>query len=92
VVLRKTRSLHEQERIEDNGERSKSGEWNVDQQLLIGAKELAGIMDVSTRTLWRLLSKGELIKPIRVGGNTRWRMDDIRRWIEAGCPPPDGDK
>lgn len=88
VILRKTRSLHDGDRIEDNNRRRTSGISDVDRQLLVGAKELARMMDVSTRTLWRLLSAGKLIQPVRIGGNTRWRLGEVRRWIADGCPPP----
>ena len=56
--------------------------------LLINARELARMMQVSPRTLWRLLSAGKLIRPIRIGGNTRWRLDEVKDWIDRGCPPP----
>jgi excisionase family DNA binding protein len=58
-----------------------------EESLLITAEQLAGMMQVSTRTLWRLLSAGKLIKPIRLGGNVRWRLDEVKTWISAGCPP-----
>ena len=56
--------------------------------LLISADQLADKMQISTRTLWRLLSAGKLIQPVRIGGNTRWRLDEVRLWIADGCPPP----
>jgi predicted DNA-binding transcriptional regulator AlpA len=49
-------------------------------------------MQVSPRTLWRLLSAGKLPEPIRVGRSVRWRMSDIREWIDSGCPPTRGDQ
>lgn len=55
---------------------------------LICADELARMLQVSTRTLWRLLSSGQLIQPIKLGGSTRWRLEEVRRWIERGCPAP----
>jgi len=57
--------------------------------LLVGADVVARLMGVSPRTVWRLLSAGKLIAPIRVGGSTRWRSDELREWIARGCPPPD---
>lgn len=54
---------------------------------LIDAEELARLLKVSTRTLWRLLAKGELPEPLYVGRSTRWRLDSVSRWIEEGCPP-----
>ncbi|WP_337173579.1 helix-turn-helix domain-containing protein [Paludisphaera sp.] len=56
--------------------------------LLISAAELASLLGISERTLWRLLSAGRLPQPLRLGRNTRWRSDEIRRWIDSGCPDP----
>lgn len=53
---------------------------------LITVGELAKILKVSTRTVWRLVSAGKLMPPIRVGGARRWKFDQVRRWIDAGCP------
>ncbi len=52
---------------------------------LITAEELAKLMKVSERTLWRLLSGGKLPKPVRIGRNTRWRLAEVTDWIERGC-------
>jgi excisionase family DNA binding protein len=54
--------------------------------MLIAADELAQLMGVSERTLWRLLSAGKVPKPVRIGRNTRWRLFEIKDWIEKGCP------
>lgn len=53
---------------------------------LITAEELAKLMQVSERTLWRLLSGGKLPKPVRIGRSTRWRLAEVNDWIERGCP------
>lgn len=58
------------------------------QPVLITAADLAHMMQISIRTLWRLRSAGQLIKPIRIGGNTRWRLDEVQNWIAEGCPTP----
>jgi excisionase family DNA binding protein len=54
---------------------------------LITAAELARLMQISQRTVWRLVSADRIIPPIRIGGNTRWRLDEVERWIVDGCPP-----
>ena len=54
--------------------------------LLIPAEELARLLQVSTRTLLRLRSAGELPQPVRLGGTVRWRLDEVRKWIAEGCP------
>ena len=56
--------------------------------LLISADQLAEMLQISTRTLWRLLSAGKLITPVHIGGSTRWRLEQVRKWIDEGCPPP----
>jgi predicted DNA-binding transcriptional regulator AlpA len=43
-------------------------------------------MDISERTLWRLLSAGKVPPPVRIGRSTRWRLAEIRSWIDRGCP------
>jgi len=54
---------------------------------LLSVQQVASMMQISTRSVWRLLSCGELIEPIRLRGNTRWRREQLESWIEAGCPP-----
>lgn len=53
---------------------------------LLPARDLARMLAVSTRTLWRLLDAGKLIQPIRLGGSVRWRREEVEAWIRAGCP------
>lgn len=59
--------------------------------LLIGADELAALLRISTRSLWRLLSAGRLPKPIRLGRSVRWRRVEVEIWINCGCPAVRGD-
>lgn len=74
-------------------EKSVAGTARADDSTLtaqmINAEQFARILGVSRRTLWRLLSAGKLVEPIRFGGSTRWRSDDVRRWIDNGCPSDD---
>jgi excisionase family DNA binding protein len=57
--------------------------------LMVTAEELAGELQISERTLWRLLSSGQLIEPIRIGRSVRWRREEVERWIANSCPPRD---
>ena len=54
--------------------------------ILLTADEVAAMLGVSERTLWRLLSAGKVPKPVRFGRNTRWREAEVKEWIENGCP------
>ena len=56
--------------------------------LLIPAEQFAEMLQISPRTLWRLLSSGKLLTPVYIGGSTRWRLEQVHQWIEEGCPPP----
>ena len=60
----------------------------IDAQRLIPAREVATILDVSVRTVWRLLCEGKIIAPVRVGRSVRWRRAELILWIEQGCPLP----
>ncbi|MFM7318335.1 MAG: helix-turn-helix transcriptional regulator [Isosphaeraceae bacterium] len=53
--------------------------------VLMSAEELAEMLRISERTLWRLLSAGQIPKPVRIGRSTRWRANEIREWIDSGC-------
>lgn len=56
------------------------------QPLAIPAKDLARLLGVSLRQIWRLNSAGKLPKPIRLGGSVRWLRKEIEAFVEAGCP------
>jgi excisionase family DNA binding protein len=56
--------------------------------LLLTADQAAHLLGVSTRTLWRLHSAGQLPRSVKIGGSTRWRREEIERWIAEGCPAP----
>lgn len=59
---------------------------------LLKAADVAKMLSISQRTLWRLVSAGKFAHPIHVGGSTRWRRVDIEEWINDGCPPPTSDQ
>jgi len=73
-----------------NNDNPQLAEEILDQPLLISVGELAMILKVSQRSIWRLLSAGKMIEPIRIGGAVRWRFSEVKRWIDQGCPPPAG--
>ncbi len=56
------------------------------QPYLIPAETVAKLLDISTRTLWRMRSAGTLPPPVKLGGVVRWRLDQLVEWIESGCP------
>ena len=57
-----------------------------DERELISGKEVAKLLDVSFRTVYRLRDSGKMPQPIRLGSLVRWNRKEIESWIEAGCP------
>ncbi|MFM7318969.1 MAG: helix-turn-helix transcriptional regulator [bacterium] len=55
---------------------------------LITVKQLAELLNVSTRHLHRMRSRGTIIEPIKLGRMTRWSLEEVESWIRAGCPVP----
>lgn len=51
------------------------------------AKQVAGILDISERTVYRWLANGKLPQPVRYSPRTvRWRSGDIEHFLES-CEP-----
>lgn len=53
---------------------------------LLTVEQVAELLQVSTRTVWRLRGSERIPKPVVFGGSLRWRADELQTWIEAGCP------
>jgi len=51
----------------------------------ISAKELAKMLSLSPRTVWRLLSAGKLPKPVSIGGSKRFLMSNVSLFLECCC-------
>lgn len=45
---------------------------------LLRVRDVADLLALSLRTVWRMAASGELPAPIRLGGSTRWRWGDLR--------------
>ena len=50
----------------------------------VRGREVAEMLDISLRTLYRKVAKGEFPGPIRIGeGTTRWRLRDVQIWLDG---------
>ena len=58
---------------------------NVQAQLLT-ADQVAGMLNISKRQVWRLADSGILPGRVRLGRLARWRRDAVEKWISEGCP------
>lgn len=54
---------------------------------LLPVAEVAKLLGLSTRTVWRLDSGGILPRPVTLGSSKRWRKEELAAWILASCPP-----
>ena len=52
--------------------------------LTLGVNQVAQLLGLSKRTIYRLLDAGKIPKPIQLGGTVRWPRTDIELFIEAG--------
>ena len=58
----------------------------LSERMLITVKDLARMLSVSERSVWRLVSAGRIPIPIKIGSFVRWHRDEIEHWIQQGCP------
>jgi excisionase family DNA binding protein len=56
-----------------------------DFELLISSREAAKLLGISARTLWGLQKSGAIV-PVRIGRLVRWNRDQLKAWVNAGCP------
>ena len=54
--------------------------------LLYSREQLCEVLGISRATLDRLQSAGKVPRPLRLGGQRRWRAEVIHQWIAAGMP------
>jgi predicted DNA-binding transcriptional regulator AlpA len=53
---------------------------------LLTAKDIARRLSLSKRQIFRLNNCAKIPAPLRISGSVRWRLSDIAKWIELGCP------
>lgn len=52
---------------------------------LLNAKELAKTLSTSVRTVWRYRASGAIPKPVTIGSSIRWKLLDIKLFLECDC-------
>lgn len=56
------------------------------QPLLVTARQAAQLCAKSLRT-WRTWdAAGWIPQPVRIGRSVLWRADELKLWVQAGCP------
>jgi predicted DNA-binding transcriptional regulator AlpA len=54
--------------------------------VMTDAKGVAELMSTNPAAVWRQLGEGMMPAPLMIGGEERWRIAEIRHWIQEGCP------
>ena len=54
--------------------------------LLLDSRQVAKLLKVSDRTLWKMQKTGEIPPPIRIGRSVRWSYETLKNWVDKGCP------
>ena len=65
------------------------GAIGVEPELLPTA-EVAKMLGVGERSVWRWSRSGAMPAPVRIGNAVRFRRREIEEWIANGCPRVDG--
>jgi excisionase family DNA binding protein len=54
--------------------------------VLLDVKEVATLLNCSSRHVYRLSDSGRMPRPVKVGSLCRWSRTTVLDWIERGCP------
>lgn len=57
----------------------------MNEKLLVPAVEAAQMLSMGRSTFWNKVRENKLPQPVKIAGLTRWRVSDLRRFVE---PPP----
>lgn len=53
---------------------------------LLNSADLMAMLNIGKSAFYQMKSEGRLPKPVKIGTIQRWRLADIERWLNAGCP------
>ncbi|MFO0014077.1 MAG: helix-turn-helix transcriptional regulator [Planctomycetota bacterium] len=53
---------------------------------LLAVDDVAAMLGVSGRHVYRLADGGRMPRPVKLGGAVRWDRQAIESWITNGCP------
>jgi excisionase family DNA binding protein len=54
--------------------------------LCLTAKEVARLLGVSVRHVYKLHASGRLPRPVRLSRSARWRRAELEAWLAQGSP------
>ena len=57
---------------------------SVAEKRTLKLEEVLGLVSLSSATVYRMMSRGEFPRPVRVGERrTGWRSDEIEEWLAS---------
>ena len=56
-------------------------EQHVPERLLLNVREVAELLSISERTVWKMASCRELPAPLRIGRSQRWSKKALEEWV-----------
>ncbi len=59
---------------------------------LLTAREVAHVLRISERSVWRLCAEKKLPAPLHVGGAARWKKMDIEEWFQSATQKRDSEQ
>ncbi len=62
------------------------GELPDDMGLLLDNRQACELLSISERKLWQMWHSGRMPQPVRLGRVVRWGYEELRAWVNAGCP------
>ncbi|MFO0839908.1 MAG: helix-turn-helix domain-containing protein [Phycisphaerae bacterium] len=52
---------------------------------LLTVQQVAKLLNISCRQVYKLVASGRLPVPVRLGRSVRWRESDLAAFLAAGC-------
>jgi len=59
---------------------------NPEEPALMTARQAWRMCNLSKSAWYKAKAGNRIPAPVKIGGALRWRRDEIKRWIAAGCP------
>ena len=53
---------------------------------VLNVQQVAGLLSVSTRHVYRMVDGGLMPRPLKLGGLNRWPKAAIEKWLMDGAP------
>jgi len=55
--------------------------------VLFSVRNVAELLGISTRQVYRLSDAGKMPRPIKLGGMVRWLKSELDDWLNNRCRP-----